>query len=171
LYDLRSCSIVTQYHHRDTAQIGGRRVETLISDLAEGDMLSDFLRRQRGKRLSSFEALHVLYSVALGVEQIHALGEYHGDIHSDNIMISRRGIGFDVRLLDFFDLGRSSRSRIQEDVCDLASLLYEMIGGMKGYSNAGIEIRQIVLGRKHSLIGKRFRSAGDLRAALEILSW
>jgi serine/threonine protein kinase len=171
LYNLRSCGIVTQYHHRDTARIGGKQVEILISDFIEGEMLSTFLDWHRGKRLSSFEALHVLLAIASGVEQIHLLGEYHGDIHSNNIMISRRGVGFDIRLLDFFDLGKSSRKRIQGDVYDLAFLLYEMVGGMNGYRRVGKEIRQIVLGRKHSLICKRYRTAGDLRAALENLGW
>jgi serine/threonine protein kinase len=171
LYRLRSCSIVTQYHHRDAMRIGGKQVEILVSDFVEGDMLSTFLARQRGHRLSPFEALHVLHAIASGIEQVHVLGEYHGDIHSDNLMISRKGIGFDVNLLDFFDLGRTSKARIQDDVIDLAGLLYEMIGGKSGYKRVGAEIRQIVVGRKHSLIRDRFKTAGDIRAALENFEW
>lgn len=171
MYRLRSCDIVTQYHHRDTIRISGKPVGVMISDFVEGIMLSTFLRQQRGKRLSPFEALHVLYAVVSGIEQIHALGEYHGDIHSDNIMINRQGIGFEIHLLDFFDLGRPSRQKVQADVYDIVSLLYEMIGEVAGYRNAGPEIRQIVLGRKHTLIRQRFRTAGDLRSALENLIW
>jgi tRNA A-37 threonylcarbamoyl transferase component Bud32 len=171
MYKLRSCSIVTQYHHRDKMRIEGKQVEVLISDFIEGVMLSTFLGQQRQKRLLPFEALHVLHAVVSGIEQIHALGEYHGDIHSDNVMINRQGIGFEIHLLDFFDLGRPSRQKVQADVYDLIALLYEMIGEQSGYSKASNEIRQIVLGRKHTLIRQRFRTAGDLRAALENLVW
>jgi tRNA A-37 threonylcarbamoyl transferase component Bud32 len=171
LYKLRSCPIVIQYHHRDVARIKGKKVDFLVSDLADGEMLSSYLGRQRKRRLPSFEALHLLYSISLGIEQIHFLGEYHGDIHSDNIMVKRKGLGFKTRLIDFFDLGRSNREKIQEDVYDLIALLYETIGGVDGYRHCGREIRQIVMGRKRSLIRQRFKTAGDLRLALENLDW
>ncbi|MEW5993282.1 MAG: protein kinase [Candidatus Zixiibacteriota bacterium] len=168
---LRTCPIVIQYHHRDIARVRREQVEFLVSDFVDGELLSDFLMRQKGKRLSEFEALHLLYALAAGVEQIHFQGEYHGDIHSDNIIIRRRGLGFRVHLIDFFDLGRSTRERIQQDVFDLISLLHEMIGGADGYRRAGPAVRQIVMGRKHSLIRRRFRMAGHLRLALENLDW
>ncbi|MDH4157357.1 MAG: protein kinase [candidate division Zixibacteria bacterium] len=171
LHKLHSCPIVIQYHHRGYARIRGEQVDFLVSDFADGEMLSTFLARQKGKRLSSFEALHILYALTLGVEQIHFLGEYHGDIHSDNIMVKRRGLGFDVHLLDFFDLGRATREKIQYDVYDLIAMLYEMIGGPDGYRRVGKDIRQIVMGRKHSLIRKRFKMAGHLRLALDNLDW
>ncbi len=146
-------------------------MEFLVSDYVDGEMLSSYIARQRGKRLPSFEALHALHALARGVESIHHLGEYHGDIHSDNIIIRRAGIGFDVKLLDFFDLGPPGRERIQADVFDLVYALYEMIGGAPGYAKAGPEIREVVKGLKHSLIRKRFRTAGQLREGLENLRW
>jgi tRNA A-37 threonylcarbamoyl transferase component Bud32 len=171
LYRLRNCSIVTQYHHRDVARVGREQVEMLVSDFAEGEMLSSFLAQQPGKKMTSFEALHLLQALARGIEQIHILGEYHGDIHSDNILVRRFGLGFEVHLLDFFDLGRTGREKIQEDVYDLIGILYEVIGGVGGYRRAGPEIRQIVMGRKRSLIRRKFRTAGQLRQALENLTW
>jgi tRNA A-37 threonylcarbamoyl transferase component Bud32 len=171
LYRLRHCPIVTQYHHRDVARVGREQVEILVSDFAEGEMLSFFLKRQPRQRLSSFEALHLLHALTRGVEQIHILGEYHGDIHSDNIMVRRVGLGFDVHLLDFFDLGRGSREKIQEDVYGLVAILHELIGGAEGYRKTGFDIRQIVMGRKRSLIRQKFRNAGQLRQALENLKW
>lgn len=171
LYKLRTCPIVVQYHHRGIATLKGRSVEFVVSDYIDGEMLSGFLNRQKGKHLTTFEALHLLNALTAGVEQIHFQGEYHGDIHTDNIMVRRRGLGFDVYLLDFFDLGRSTRERIQHDVYDLISVLYEMIGGPVGYRRAGKEIKQIIMGRKHYLIRQRFKTAGDLRLALDNMNW
>jgi serine/threonine protein kinase len=169
LYRLRDCPIITQYHHRDVARVGREQVEILVSDLADGEMLSVYLSRQPKRRLTSFEALHLLHALAAGLEPIHYRGEYHGDIHTDNILVKRVGLGFEVSLLDFFDLGRASREKIQRDVFDLISVLHELIGGAKNYSRAGPDIRRVVMGRKHSLIRRKFKSAGQLRIALENL--
>ncbi len=171
MYRLRQCSIITQYHHRDIARVGKEQVELLVSDLADGEMLSTFLNRQPNRKLTPFAALHLLYALVQGIEPIHFKGEYHGDIHADNIFVKRVGLGFEVHLLDFFDLGRATRDKIQYDVYDLISLLYEVIGGKNGYRSAGHEIRQIVCGRRHTLIKKKFRNAGRLRLALENLEW
>jgi len=171
LNKLKACPVVIQYHHHDTAWVRGRKVEFVVSDYVEGEMLSTFIAQQPGKRLRSFEALHVLHALALGVEPIHHMGEYHGDIHSDNIIIRRSGVGFDVKLLDFFDLGAPTREKIQTDVFDLVYTLYEMVGGSERYAKAGPEIRQIVKGLKQSLIRRRFRTAGELRQGLENLRW
>jgi len=171
LHKLRHCPIITQYHHRDIARVGGRQVEILVSDFAEGVLLSAYLDQQPGKRFIPFEALHLIHSLAQGVEQIHFLGEYHGDIHTDNILVSKRGLGFEVHLLDFLDLGRSTREKIQGDVFDLIGVLYELVGGDSGYRRCGPEIRSLVLGRKRNLISKKFRTAGQLRLAIENLKW
>jgi len=171
LYKLRKCTVVTPYHHRDIARVGGKQFEILVSDFVEGEMLSSFLQKQNRKRLTEFEALHLLYSLCIGIEPIHLLGEYHGDIHSNNIMVKRHGLGFDVHLLDFFDLGRSTRERIQWDVYDLVDLLYEMTGEASGYRTAGPVVKGIVKGRKRGLIRQQFRTASQLRIALENLSW
>jgi serine/threonine protein kinase len=172
LYKLRSCPIIIQYHHRGVARLRKKKqVEFLVSDFVDGEMLSSFLARQKKKRLSSFEALHLFYALTLGVEQIHFLGEYHGDIHSDNIMVRRRGLGFDVHLLDFFDLGRPTKEKIQIDVYDMITVLYEMIGETDGYRRSDSNIRQIIKGRKHSLISQCYKNAGQLRLTLDNLDW
>jgi hypothetical protein len=171
MYRLRRCPIITQYHHRDVARVGRETVEILVSDLAEGEMLSAFLKKQPQHRLTPFEALHLLHALAAGMEPIHFLGEYHGDIHAENILVKRVGLSFEVHLLDFFDLGRATREKIRHDVIDLVSLLYQTIGGRKGYATAGPEIRQVVMGRKHSLITGKFKTAGQLRTALDNLEW
>ena len=171
LHKLRSCPIIIQYHHRDRTRIRGREVEFLVSDLADGEMLSSFLERRRGKKLPVFEALHLIYALAKGVEQIHFLAEYHGDIHSDNVMVKKRGLGFEVHLLDFLDLGRASREKIQNDVYLIISLLYEILGGPREYQRLGKEVKGVILGNKRNLIGRHFKTAGHLRLALENLTW
>jgi len=171
MYKLSTCPILIQYHHRDSTKIKGETVEFLVSDFADGEMLSNYLSRKRGKRLPPFEALHMLYALASGIEQIHLLGHYHGDIHSDNVMVRRVGLSYDVRLLDFFDHGRSNREKIQNDVYHLIDLLYEMIGGAEGYRKAPQNVRDIIKGRKWSLVRKKFQTAAHLRMALEKLEW
>lgn len=106
-----------------------------------------------------------------GVEQIHCLGQYHGDIHTGNIIVSRRGLGFAVCLLDFFDLGRSTQEKIQGYVYDMITVLFVLIGGADGYRKCGDAVRHIACGRRQSLIRQRFRNAGQLRVAIENLEW
>ena len=53
----------------------------------------------------------------------------------------------------------------------MIALLYEMVGKASGYARAGDEIHRIVMGRKRGLISKKFKTAGQLRLALENLNW
>jgi tRNA A-37 threonylcarbamoyl transferase component Bud32 len=160
-----------QYHHQEIAYVKRRKVTVVISELVEGQKLSEFLLSQPGQRLSTFEALHVLYVLARGIAPIHARGEYHGDIHDDNIMIRREGIGFEVKLLDFFDLGKPTRSKIQKDVLNLVEVFYSLVGGRKHYAQQPQVVKDIVRGLKDSLILERFQDAGGIQRHLEALKW
>jgi serine/threonine protein kinase len=171
LYKLRDVPIVIQYHHRDRARVRGHPVEFMVSDYVDGEMLSAFVERQPGRRLLPFEALHLMHALAEGVSPIHLAGEYHGDVHSDNVLVRRRGLGFEVRLLDFFDLGRPTKAKIADDVVDMAGLLYEIIGGRARYCRAPPQIKQFVCGRRRGLIHQRYPTAGALALALENLEW
>jgi tRNA A-37 threonylcarbamoyl transferase component Bud32 len=168
---LRHCPILMQYHHQEIVQVKGKRVMVVISELVEGQKLSEFLESQPRHRLSTFEALHVLYTLTRGIAPIHARGEYHGDIHDDNIMIRRVGIGFDVKLLDFFDLGRPTRSKIHKDVLNLIQVFYTIVGGREQYARQPKVVKDIIRGQKDSLILARFASAGDIARHLETLEW
>jgi len=143
----------------------------VISELVEGQKLSAFLIEQPGQRLSTFEALHVLYMLARGIAPIHERGEYHGDIHDDNIMIRRQGIGFEVKLLDFFDLGKPTRSKIHKDVLNLVEVFHAVVGGRARYAEQPRVVKTIIRGLKDSLILERFQSAGDIQRHLENLDW
>jgi RIO-like serine/threonine protein kinase len=168
---LRHCPILMQYHHQEIAYVKRRKVTVVIGELVEGQKLSEFLETQARQRLSTFEALHVLYALARGIAPIHALGEYHGDIHEHNIMIRRKGINFEVRLLDFFDLGRPTRSKIHKDVLNLIQVFYLITGGRAAYPQQPAVVKQIVRGQKDSLILERFESAGDILRHLDTLEW
>jgi len=168
---LRHCPILMQYHHQEVAWFKRRKITVVISELVEGQQLSEFLEAQPGHRLSTFEALHVLYVLAKGIAPIHERGEYHGDIHDDNIMIRRLGIGFDIKLLDFFDLGKPSRSKIHKDVLNLIQVFHVIIGGHKHYADQPQVVKDIIRGQKDSLILQRFQSAADIQAHLENLQW
>jgi len=168
---LRHCPILMQYHHQEVAYFKRKRVMVVISELVEGEKLSEFLHRQPGHRLSTFEALHVLHLLAKGIAPIHQRGEYHGDIHDDNIMIRRQGISFEVKLLDFFDLGRPTRGKIQKDVLNLIQVFHTLVGGREHYASQPRVVKEIIRGLKDSLILDRFHSAVDIQQHLENLTW
>jgi len=171
LHKLRHCPIAIQYHTRETIRYHRTPITLLVSEFVEGELLSDFLARQPGKRLSAFPALHLLHALATGIECIHSMKEYHGDLHTDNIIVQRFGLGFDLKLLDFYHWGAPRPENIHEDVVDLIRILYEAVGGRRHYRNQPQEIKQICRGLKRSLILKQFRTAGQLREHLETLAW
>src|SRR4051812_31752685 len=168
---LRHCPILMQYHHQEIASVKRKKVTVVISELIEGQKLSEFLARQPRHRLNTYEALHVLYALAKGIAPIHARGEYHGDIHDDNIMIRRQGITFELKLLDFFDLGRPTKHKIHKDVLNLVQVFHTIVGGRDRYRYQPPVVKDIIRGLKDSLILDRFHSAGDLQRHLENLEW
>ncbi|MEJ2644090.1 MAG: protein kinase [Gammaproteobacteria bacterium] len=171
LHKLHHCPIVIQYHTQETITWKGIAVTFLVSDFVEGELLSDFLARQPGKRLSAFPALHLLHALASGIECIHQMREYHGDLHSENIIIQRYGLGFDLKLLDLFHWGAPRPENIHDDVIDLIRIFYEALGGRRHYARQPPEIKAICCGLKHSLILKKFKTAGQLREYLETMQW
>lgn len=171
LAKLSDCPILINYHTHDQIRFRGHVVKFLVSELFEGEQLERFLKRQPKKRLTVFEGLHLLHDLARGLEQIHEVGEYHGDLHSANIMVVRRGIHFDLKLIDMYRWHGTAGENIREDVCDVIRIFYDSIGGAKTYASHPPEVKWICAGLKRSLIIKRFRTAGDLRWHLENMDW
>ena len=171
LHKLRDCPILIQYHMRDTVEFEGQPIVYLVSEFVEGELLSAFLARQRGKRLSPFQGLHLLHSLARGMADIHHQREYHGDLHTDNVIVARYGISFDLKLLDMFHWGRASAENIHDDVCDLIRIFYDAIGGRKHYAKQVPEVKAICCGLKRGLILKKYRNASQLRKYLEKMHW
>jgi len=171
LHKLRHCPILIQYHTQETVDYDGMPVRFLVSEYVEGELLSDFLARQPGRRIPVFQALHLLYALAVGIESIHNLREYHGDLHDDNVIIRRYGLSFDLKLVDMFHWGPANPENIHEDVCNLVRIFYDAIGGQKRYARQPPEAKAICCGLKRSLILKKFRNAGQLRQFLETMQW
>lgn len=171
LHKLRRCPILIQYHTQETIDFDGQRVRFLVSEFVEGELLRKFIARQPGRRLHVFEALHLLHTLAAGIEEIHKLREYHGDLHDENIIVRRRGIAFEIKLVDMFHWGPASPENIHEDVINLIRLLYDAVGGPKRYARQPAVVKQICCGLKRSLILRKYRNAGQLRQYLETLQW
>ena len=124
-----------------------------------------------GRRLGPFEGLHLLYSLARGVESIHLLNEYHGDLHTDNIIVNRFGLNFDIKLLDLFHWEMPKKENRQTDICDLIRIFYESLGGAKCYARQPDAVKYICSGLKTSLILQKFRTVSQLRKHLEMMEW
>ena len=168
LHKLRHCGGVIQYVNQEKISLSGHSVTMLISEYVDGEILGHYLR---GKRLAVFEALHLLHAIASGIAEIHLAGEYHGDLHADNIIVRRFGLGYDIKLLDFFHWHAPKKENVQEDVCNLVRLLYDMLGGAKRYRYQPPEVKQICCGLKRTLILGKFRTAAHLRDHLEAIEW
>lgn len=171
LHKLRHCPIVIQYHTQDSIDFQGVRITFLVSDFVEGLLLEDFLKHQRGGRLTAFQGLHLLHSLASGMESIHSMGEYHGDLHPGNVIVQRYGLGFDLKVLDLLNWGDRRPVNIRNDVLDMIRLFYDAIGGARHYARQPQEVKAICCGLKHSLIFKKFKTAGQLRVYLETMQW
>ena len=171
LHDLRHCPIVIHYSAQETITVQGQAVNFLISEYIEGELLSEFIKRQPGKRLTAYQGLHLLHSLASGLECVHAMGEYHGDLHMGNIIVQRFGLSFDLKLLDFYQWKAPRKENIRSDTVDMIHILYDAIGGKKHYSKQPQEIKSIINGLKQTLILKKFKTAGELKQYLELMEW
>jgi len=168
---LRHCPIVLQYQHIQEIQIARQKVLCLVSELAPGTMLEDWIARQRGGRLAPYAALHLFYRLVRGLETVHAVGEYHGDVHSQNIMVQPIGIGFHLKLIDFYNWGPHTRGKQREDIVDAITVFHEILGGKRHYARQGPEVRHICAGLQATRILKRFPTMSALRNHLETFEW
>ncbi len=171
LHRLGHCPVLLQYRTQEEVEMDGRHCTVLVADFEHGESLAAFLKRQPGRRLDFFQALHLLRALAEGLEPIHDLGEYHGDIHDENIIVRRAGTGFHVKLLDLLDLGPARSALVRQDVHQMVRVFYDVLGGARHYRHHPPEIKGIVCGLKSSLMDRKFRSAGQLLQYLDTLEW
>ncbi len=171
LHKLRQCQILIQYHTKESFVFKRIPVTVLISEYVEGQLLSEFIKLFPGKRLTPFQALHLLYALTKGIECIHGLNEYHGDLHSDNIIVNKFGLEFDLKLVDLFSAKGSKRESRRFDILTLIQVLHESLGGTKYYAKHPDPIKYICCGLKSNLILKKFKTVGQLRRHIEDMDW
>ncbi|MCB9062171.1 MAG: protein kinase [Halobacteriovoraceae bacterium] len=168
---LRGSPIVMDYLSHEIVKIRGHRVACLVSEFIEGEILGNFVAKQKGKRLGVFPAIHLLYSIVCGVESIHLHGEYHGDLHTDNIIIQKFGLEFDLKIIDLHHWGDSKKDNRDEDIIKIIRIFYDILGGQKQYQKLPPSLKYIICGLKRSLILHRFRTISDLKFHLETMDW
>lgn len=168
---LRHCPIVLQYHHMQLVTVRKLSVACLISELSEGQTLESWVKNHRGARLQPFVALCVLHALAVGLEEVHATGEYHSDIHAENILVQRLGVRFKLKLIDFYDWGRSSRAKQLEDVIQSVRLFRDIVTGTQSPAKLPEQVRWIISGGRRDRISARFPSMSALRQHLETFDW
>ena len=171
LHRLEHCPIVIQYRTQDRMRFRGAPVTFLVSDYAAGELLTDFLERQRGGRLAPFPAAHLLHALATGMEYIHSIGEYHGDLHTDNIIVQRYGLGFGLKLFDLFQWQAPKVECIRDDMVEMVRIFYDALGGARHYARLPAEVKKICCGLRRTLILRKFRNAGQLKTYLEMMEW
>ena len=143
LHKLRHCPVLIQYVTQEKIQWQGAPVTVLVSEYVEGEVLSEMLKQRPGGRLPVFEALHLLYALAAGMAGIHSARDYHGDLHTDNIIVRRFGLGFEVKLIDMFVHPLPKRELIKEDICDLVRIFSDALGGARRYAKHPKEVKDI----------------------------
>lgn len=171
LHKLRSCSVLIQYHNIERITFNNTELTVFISEFVEGQLLKKHLQTYRAKVLPVYQGLHLLYALTKAIESIHKLGEYHGDVHADNVIIVKLGMAYELKLLDLFNLGKSNKSNLQFDILCVIRLFYDVIGGQKKYAKHPPFVKSICCGLKKTLILKKFKSASHLRSYLESHSW
>ena len=78
---------------------------------------------------------------------------------------------YEVKVIDPFHSEATRRENIQNDVCDLIRVFYDVLGGARKYARHGPPVKAICCGLKRSLILEKFRTAGQLRDHLETMEW
>ncbi|MCP4912232.1 MAG: protein kinase [Oligoflexia bacterium] len=168
---LRDSPIVMDYLSHEIITIKGEKVACIISEYIEGQSLYKFVQSQKSKRIAVFPAIHLIYSIVCGVDSIHYEGEYHGDLHLDNIIIKKFGLEFDLKIIDLHHWGDSKKDNREEDIVKIIRILYDILGGDKHYKKLPKSLKEIICGLKRTLILKKFKTISDLRYHLETMDW
>lgn len=171
LHKLRSCPVLIHYHNIEKISHDDEDHTVFISEYVEGQLLPAYLKRYRGKVIPRYQGLHLLHALTMAIESIHELGEYHGDLHAENIIVEKVGLRFELKILDLLNLGKATKLKIQTDIVDIIKIFYDAIGGQKHYSKHPPFIKSICCGLKKTLILKKFKTATALRTFLEANEW
>lgn len=168
---LTDCPLVVNYHSHELVTIKKHKIACITCEFIDGERLGDFVNKQRRKQLGIFPAIHLLYSLVCGLEDIHLHGEYHGDLHTDNIIIKRFGLEFDIKIIDFHHWGDSKKDNRDEDIIKTIRIFYDILGGEKTYRKMPKSIKYIICGLKRNLILEKFKTISHLKYHLEVMDW
>lgn len=171
LYKLSESPFSINYYTQEIIRFRGKPITCFVYEFAEGMILSHFLKKQPGQRLGIMHALLLLHSLTAGLESVHFHNEYHGDLHTDNIIIRRRGLGFEFKFLDMYNWGDAKSLNKAEDIMNLIRIFYECIGGKKHYAKHPKEVKDICMGLRSNLIRKKFKTATQLKQYIENIDW
>jgi len=172
LHQLEHCRVLIHYYTEEEIIYHGKEVTVLISEYVDGSLLSEYLDRLPGKRMPPYQALHLLYALVEGIERIHLSGEYHGDLHTDNIIVTDFGLTASLKLMDLYlHDGYPKKENRLDDICNIIRIFYDCIGGSKHYSRSNKAVKSICCGLRRSIIQKKFRTASMLREHIETVSW
>lgn len=169
---LKNCPGIVQYHTQDEFEYAEQSISYLVSEYVEGEMLSMYLKRQAKKRLHPFQAMHLIYALTNAIAHIHKHKMYHGDLHTDNVMVRHCGMSYDIKILDLAMQSKLTPSQEQkDDVYRIVEILYEAIGGKKGYRDAPPLIKALILGKNREKILKKFPTVDKLKKYMETACW
>ena len=168
---LSESPLVLNYLSYEFLKLRNDNYACMTTEYIDGEMLSNFVHKQRQKRLNVFVAIHLLYTLAIGIESIHSLGEYHGDLHTDNILIQKFGLEFDLKIIDFHHWGDSKKANREEDIVKLVRIFYDILGGQKYYASQPSSVKYIICGLKRTLILDRFKTINHLIYYIENMDW
>ena len=171
LNTLSEIPIIIKYITQEKLIYREQEISYLVSEFVEGKTLDQFVKQDLKNQISLFEALHILYEMAKGLEMIHVKGECHGDLHSDNILISRSGVGFKIKLIDLLLMKEKKSEYKKSDIIELIYIFSDLLGGRKKYQMLPSVAKGIICGRRTDLILKKFPKISSLRAYIENLDW
>lgn len=171
LNNLNDTPIIIKYISQEEVLFKGQKILYLISEYIEATSLEDYINSSKKNSISLFEAVHIFYQLVKGVEQIHLKGQFHGDLHTGNVLLRRKGLAFEIKLIDLFLWKGNKREFQRSDILELINIFYELLGGQKNYAKLPHSIKQIICGRKSNLILKKFPRISTLSVTLENLSW
>jgi tRNA A-37 threonylcarbamoyl transferase component Bud32 len=114
----------------------GRAVDVtcLVFPFVQGQTLSDFLN-EKGNHLNSHVVISFINQVGPELEKLESINAYHGDLHSQNILVDRTIGGLlEFRLLDLsFDaVGSESLQDAQnDDLRKFKQLIWQILSAQK----------------------------------------
>ncbi len=171
LNNLNDAPIIIKYITQEEIDFREQKILYLVSEYIDATSLDDYIQNFKNKTISLFEALHIFYQLVKGLEQIHLRGEFHGDLHTGNVLLRQKGLTFEIKLIDLFMWKGNKKEFQRADIIELINIFYEMLGGKKKYSKLPVAIKKIICGRNSTLILKKFPRTSALSAYLENLTW